>query len=105
MAMNVEKARQDFDELVATYGFTEAAKTTDTQNTVYHRLWKRQVQVAWYGEQEDVLEIRIMFCGGAVLASVRRNGHDDPRFIRDYTSPKRAFNAMREIVRNAGFEW
>jgi hypothetical protein len=36
---------------------------------------------------------------------VKRNGREDPKFIRDYSSPKRAMNAIREIVRCAGFEW
>ena len=103
--MTLEKAQKDFMELIVKNGFTEAAKTTDTQNTVYHREWTREVEVAWYGKQQDTLEIRMMLCGTAVLASVRRNGKDDPKFIRDYSSPKRAMNAAREIVTFAGFEW
>jgi len=103
--MTIEKAQKDFTELIAKNGFTEAAKTTDTQNTVYHREWHRKVQVAWHGEQDDALEIRMMLCGTAVLAGVKRNGRDDPKFIRDYTSPKKAMNAAREIATFAGFEW
>lgn len=94
--MTIEQAQKDFIELIQKNGFTEAAKTTDTQNTVYHRKWTRE---------GDTLEIRMMLCGTAVLAAVRRNGRDDPKFIRDYSSPKRAMNAAREIVRFAGFEW
>lgn len=94
--MTIEQAQKDFIELIQKNGFTEAAKTTDTQNTVYHRKWTRE---------GDTLEIRMMLCGTAVLAAVRRNGRDDPKFIRDYSSPKRAMNTAREIVRFAGFEW
>ena len=103
--MTQEKARQDFEQLIAANGFAEAAKTTDTLNTVYHRIWTREVEVAWYGKQQDTLEIRMMLCGTAVLASVRRNGKNDPKFIRDYSSPTRAMNAAREIATFAGFEW
>ena len=103
--MTQEKARQDFERLIAENGFTEAAKTTDTNNNVYLRVWTRMVDVAWHGEQQETLEIRMMLCGTAVLASVRRNGKDDPKFIRDYSSPKRAMNAAREIAAFAGFEW
>lgn len=103
--MTQEKARQDFDRLIAKNGFTETAKTNDTHNAVYHREWTREVEVAWLGKQQDTLEIRMMLCGTAVLASVRRNGCDDPKFIRDYQSPKRAMNAAREIATFAGFEW
>ena len=94
--MTIEKAQKDFMELIQKNGFTEAAKTTDTNNTVYHREWTHD---------GDKLEIRMMLCGTAVLAAARRNGRDDPKFIRDYTSPKRAMKAIREIVRFAGFEW
>lgn len=103
--MTQEKARQDFDKLIMENGFTEAAKTTYENNTVYHREWTREVEVAWYGKRQDTLEIRMMLCGTAVLASVRRNGRDDPKFIRDYQSPKRAMNAAREIAAFAGFDW
>ena len=44
--MTQEKARQDFAKLIAENGFTEAAKTTDTNNIVYHREWTREVDVA-----------------------------------------------------------
>ncbi len=94
--MTTEKAQRDFMELITKNGFTEAAKTTDTQNTVYHRVWMRE---------GDTLEIRMILCGTAVLETVRRNGRDDPKFIRDYSSPKRAMKAIREIARFAGFEW
>lgn len=103
--MTAEQARQDFNQLIADNGFTEAATTTDTHNTVYHREWTREVEVAWHGKMQETLEIRMMLCGTAVLASVRRNGKDDPKFIRDYSSPKRAMNAAREIATFAGFEW
>ena len=93
--MTTEKAQKDFMELIQKNGFTEVAKTTDTQKTVYHRIWRRD---------SDKLEIRMMLCGTAVLAAARRNGHDDPKFIRDYSSPKRAMKAIREIVKFAGFE-
>ena len=103
--MTQEKARADFAKLIAENGFTEAAKTTDTHNTVYHREWSKEVEVAWHGKQQTTLEIRMMLCGTAVLASVRRDGRDDPKFIRDYSSPKRAMNAAREIATYAGFDW
>ena len=102
--MTIEKAQKDFDQLIAENGFTIAATTNDN-HTVYHRVWTKKVQVAWYGEQDSTLEIRIMLSYGIPLVSARRNGRDDPKFIRDYSSPKRAMNAIREIVRCAGFEW
>ena len=58
--MTIEKAQKDFDELIAKNGFTLAGYTSDTGNPIYHRVWKRTVQVAWLGEQEDTLEVRIL---------------------------------------------
>lgn len=102
--MTAEKAQKDFDKLTEENGFATAGYTSDTGNPIYHRVWKRTVQVAWHGEQEDTLEIRILLSYGYPLVSIKRNGRQDLKFIRDYTSPKRAFNAIREIVRWAGFE-
>ena len=102
--MTIEKIRKDFDQLIAENGFTHTA-TTDLGHNIYHREWHRKVQVAWYGETDDTLEVRITLSYGYPLVVVKRNGKDDPKFIRDYSSPKRAMNAIREIVRYSGFEW
>lgn len=103
--MTKEQAQRDFDELIAKNNFTLAGHTSDTGNPIYHRIWKRTVQVAWYGEQEEALEVRILLSFGYPLVTIKRNGRQDPKFIRDYSSPKRAMNAIREIVKFAGFEW
>lgn len=102
--MTLEKAQRDFDELIEKYGFTEAAKTNEG-NPIYHKIWTKQVQVAWHGEQQDTLENRILLSFGYPLVVVKRNGKQEPRFMRDYSSPKRAMNAIKEIVRCAGFDW
>lgn len=102
--MTIEKAQADFDKLIAENGFTQTA-TTDLGHIIYHREWTKKVQVAWYGEQDDTLELRITLSYGIPLVVVKRNGRQEPKFMRDYSSPKRAFNAMREIIRCAGFDW
>lgn len=102
--MTIEKAQADFNKLIAENGFTQSGVTSDTNTPIYHRIWKKTVDVAWYGEQEETLEIRIMLSYTYSLVTVKRNGKVQG-FIRDYQSPKRAFNAMREIVRCADFEW
>ena len=103
--MTIEQAQRDFDELIAKNRFTLAGRTSDTGNPIYHRVWKKTVQVAWHGEQEETLEARILLSYGYPLVVVKRNGKQDPKFMRDYSSPKRAMNAIREIVKFAGFEW
>lgn len=101
--MTVEKAQAEFNKLISENGFTQAGVTSDTNISIYHRVWKKTVDVAWYGQQEETLEIRVMLSYTYPLVTVKRNGKVQG-FIRDYTSPKRAFNAICEIVRCAGFE-
>ena len=103
--MTIEQAQRDFDELIAKNSFAIAGYTSDTGIPIYHRVWKKTAQVAWHGEQEETLEARILLSYGCPLVTIKRNGRQDPKFIRDYSSPKRAMNAIREIVKFAGFEW
>ena len=103
--MTIEQAQKDFDELIKKNSFVVAGYTGDTGTPIYHRIWKKTVQVAWQGEHEETLEVRIILSYGYPLVTVKRNGRQDPKFIRDYSSPKRAMNAIREIVKFAGFEW
>ena len=46
-----------------------------------------------------------MLSGTYTLASIKINGKEDPKFIRDYSSPKRAMSAIQATVRRAGYEW
>lgn len=94
--MTTEQAQKDFDKLVAENGFTIAGYTSDTNSPIYQRTWKKQ---------ENELEVRIRLSFGYPLVSVKRNGKLESNLIRDYSSPKRAMNAIREIARCAGFEW
>lgn len=103
--MTLEKAQKDFDQLIAENSFECVGTYGEQKIPVYHRVWKKKVQVAWYGEQDDELEIRITLSYGTPLVVVKRNGRQEPKFMRDYSSPKRAMNAIREIVRCADFEW
>lgn len=102
--MTIEKAQKDFNELIERNGFTLAGHTSDTGNPIYHRVWTKQVEVAWHGVQTDKLEIRIYLSYGIPLVAVKRNDRLERGLLRDYTSPRRAMNAIREIVRSSGFE-
>lgn len=92
--MTIEKAQRDFNDIITNNGFTEAARTTDTNIIVYHRVWSKD---------GETLEVRIMLSHTYTLVSVKHNGKADPDFIRDYISPKRAMSAIRTIVRKRGF--
>lgn len=94
--MTIEKAQREFSDIITKNSFTEAARTTDTNNIVYHRVWNND---------NETLEVRIMLSYIYTLVSVKHNGKADPKFIRDYSSPKRAMSAIRTMVLNAGFSW
>ena len=94
--MTSEKVQRDFIDIITKNGFTEAARTTDTNNIIYHRVWQKE---------DETLEVRIMLSHTYALVTVRHNGNDDPKFIRDYSGPKRAMSAIRTMVRNRGFIW
>ena len=101
--MTTEKANKDFNRLTAANGFTDSGIQTPIGCEVYSRKWSRKVQVAWYGESTDTLMVRIWMQYGIPMVWVIRNGQMEDR-IRSYTSPKRAMNAIAEIVRFAGYE-
>ena len=94
--MTSEKVQREFIDIITKNGFTEAARTTDTNNIIYHRVWQKE---------DETLEVRIMLSHTYALVTVRHNGKDDPKFIRDYSGPKRAMSAIRTMVRNRGFIW
>ena len=94
--MTIEKAQRDFNQVIMRNGFTEAGYTRDTNRIIYHREWR---------EDDATLEVQMMFSGIYTLVSVKHNGKEDPKFIRDYSSPKRAMSAIRTMVLNVGFSW
>lgn len=49
--MTIEKAQREFSDIITKNGFTEAARTTDTNNIIYHRVWQKE---------DETLEVRIM---------------------------------------------
>lgn len=93
--MTIEKAQREFNDMITKNGFTEAARTSDTNNIIYHKVWQKG---------DETLEVRILLSYIYTLVTVKHNGKEDPKFIRDYSSPKRAMSAIRVMVRNYGFE-
>lgn len=68
--MTIEKAQREFSDIITKNGFTEAARTTDTNNIVYHRVWNNN---------NETLEVRIMLSYIYTLVSVKHNGKADPK--------------------------
>lgn len=101
--MTNEKALKDMQELIAKYGFSYECELTCEGKQVFTRRWEKTTEVVWYGKSKSTLEIKISMSCGIPLVRIFRDGRRDDR-VRDYSSPKRAFNAIREIVSCAGFE-
>ena len=101
--MTLEKATKDMQALVAQHGFNYEGELTYDGRQIFTRRWMKKVDVVWYGERECTLEIKLSMSYGIPLVRIIRNGRREDT-LRDYSSPKRAFNAISEIVRCAGFE-
>ena len=101
--MTLEKAAKDMQELITKHGFTHEGELTWDGQPIFTRHWKKMVEVAWYGERESTMDIKVSMSYGCPKVRIIRNGRPDGN-IRDYSSPKRCFNAIAEIVRIAGFE-
>ena len=101
--MTLEKATKDMQELIEKNDFRYEGESTYDGAQIFTRRWKKTSQVVWYGERESTLEIKISMRCGIPLVRIIRDGRREEK-TRDYASPKRAFNAIGEIVRYAGFE-
>lgn len=101
--MTLEKATKDMQELVEKHGFQYEGELTYDGRQIFTRRWAKKIEVVWYGESKSTLEIKISMSYGIPLVRIIRDGRSEDR-PRDYSSPKRAFNAIGEIVRCAGFE-
>lgn len=101
--MTMEKAAKDMKDLVAQYGFKYEGELRYDGMQIFTRRWSKKTHVVWHGESETTLEIKVSMSYGVPLVRIILNGRQEDR-PRDYSSPKRAFNAIGEIVRCAGFE-
>ena len=103
MKKTSEQQNAEFIALLTANGFTLSDETTHDGRPVYSRSWSKQVQVIWYGLQESTMEIRADIAWGIPTIRIYKNNRFEDH--RGYSSPKRCINAMREIVRYAGFEF
>jgi len=98
-----EQKTAEYIALLEQNGFAPNGETFRNGSPVYTRRWSKQVEVLWYGKMESSMEIRADIDRGYPLISIFKDGRFQDR--RGHTSPKRSINAMREIVRFAGFEF
>ena len=102
MKKTTEQMQAEFTALMNEHGFTPTGETTYLGRPIYSRVWNQRSKVVWYGERENSMEIKVHESLGYPMIAIIKNGI--PRGDRrSYASPKRAINAMREIVTYAGY--
>ena len=96
-----EQKRAEFITLIGQNGYALSETKTHVGGDIYARTWNRVFNVAWHGEKESTLTIELFDSYGVPVARIYHNGRLES--VREYSSPKRAINALREVVRFAGY--
>ena len=91
-----------FEGLMREHGFQYLGATTYDGNFIYQRTWRRTDNVAFYGPMESPYKITAYISYGVPIIQLFQDGR--ALGTRDYSSPKRAMNAIKEIIRCAGYE-
>ncbi len=103
MKKTTEQLTKEFIEIMAANGFEKTNETDYAGNPIYSRRWERTDEVLWHGAWHTTYEITASISYGYPMIRLYQDGRLIDR--RDYSSPKRALNAMKEIIRCAGYEF
>lgn len=92
-----------FTEIMQQNGFQYTGKTSYDGNFIFGREWRKMEKVLWHGEMESSFRIEAYESYGYPMVALYEDGSLIDR--RDYSSPKRCINALREILRIRGYEF
>lgn len=92
-----------FADIMHQNGFQYTGKTSYDNQFIYGREWRKASDVLWYGEMESSFRIEAYEDYGYPMVFLYENGRLIDR--RNYSSPKRCINALREILRIRGYEF
>ena len=98
---SIQQTRDEFFHLMADNGFESTGTADYDGNVIFAREWTRTCQMAWYSEHASTYRVTARISFGKPLIQLYENGR--PLGQRDYSSPRRAMNAIREIIRCAGY--
>ena len=101
MKQTIAQIKATFVALMQENGFQYTGKTSPNNNFIFAREWRQVSDILWYGQMESTLRIEAYESYGIPIIHIYRNGCLSEQ--RDYSSPKRAMNAIREIIRCAGY--
>ena len=102
MKQTIAMKQAAFEELMREHGFQYLGATTYDGSFIYQRTWHRTGEVAFYAPMESTYKIMAHISYGVPIIQLFEDGR--ALGTRDYSSPKRAINAIREILRCAGYE-
>jgi len=94
---------QELINLVQYDGFSLSTDRTVDDRPIYERTWTREDNVLWIGKFNAWLKIQVFVRSGSTIINISSNCHVKEGF-RHYSSPKRAYNAIQEIVLYARFD-
>lgn len=92
-----------FTEIMQQNGFQYTGKNSYDGNFIFGREWRKTENVLWHGEIESRFRIEAYESYGYPMVTLYENGRQIDR--RDYSSPKRCINALREILKIRGYEF
>ena len=92
-----------FMDIMQQNGFQYTGMTSYDGNFIFVREWRKVANVLWYGEMESNFRIEAYESCGYPMVILYEDGCMIDR--RDYSSPKRCINALREILKIRGYEF
>ena len=101
MKQTNEMKQAAFEKLMQENGFERTGATAYDGTELFGRTFKQQYELAFYGKSESTLRIEARISYGYPIIYIYENGRHTS--TRDYSSPKRAMNALKEIIRCAGY--
>lgn len=103
MKKTITQLRDEFIEIMTGNGFEATGEATCDGSAIFAREWVKSSDVLWYGSTTSTMKITAYISFGYPIINIYRNGRREER--RDYSSPKRAINAIKEIILCAGYEF
>lgn len=93
----------DFIETLKAHGFSST--TSMTGCPLFTLDLSKEVEVAWYGVKEFTIRVQVVFNPEMTCCMVNYyDGFLRPFKTKVHMSDKRAWNAIRETLKNKGFE-
>lgn len=97
------KKKFDLYQELTNKGFVEQENAFGTMLT---KTYEKEVDVAWYGKMKTTYRVEVLFNADQTVANVCyfKEIAPHPVKVKSHLNEKRAFNAISETIKNAGFE-